>query len=157
MKCVIVEKRTPLSEWAFIIPGSLIVLITSILLITKVSEHPNAMKLFLYIGIIFLVIGIIKFLIKNYNKNALKGSEEKFASKLAGFPQNKNENKNYSYDKSNERIKQAQGHNKENNMQQKTTQRIEEVKKTVPSIISCSRCGKNYSLSNFGNMCVKKL
>jgi ABC-type transport system involved in cytochrome bd biosynthesis fused ATPase/permease subunit len=157
MKRVIVEKRTPLSEWAFLIPGGLIVLITSILLIGKLSEHPNAMKLFLYIGILFVGIGVFKFLKKNYNKDKLKNSEEKFASQLAGFPQQKNNyerNKNTTHNKKNEYINQ----NKiAKNISQEKKVNISE-QNTAPKVIACTRCGaKNYSSSNFCHMCGKKL
>jgi hypothetical protein len=129
MKRVVVEKRTPLSYWAFLIPGLFIVLVSALSLIFNSTNNP-AMKLFLYIGILFLIIGIIKFLVKNYNKGALAKSEEKFASRLSGMPQ-----KNLISSSSlNEKFNKS------------------------PVVLTCSRCGaKNYSSSNFCHMCGKKL
>ena len=126
MKRVNVEKRTPLSYWAFLIPGLLLIIVSSIVLIINFEDNP-AMRLFLYIGIFFLIIGIIKFLIKKYNKGSLIKAEEKFASRLAQIP---------------DKPSKPQLHSE---------------KKSPAIINCSRCGAKNYSSSNFCHMCGKKL
>ncbi|MFP4523262.1 MAG: hypothetical protein ACOCQQ_00865 [Candidatus Nanoarchaeia archaeon] len=74
-----VKERSSLSEWAFLIPGTLFVVISQLLLLTKATSHPSAMKLFFYIGLLFMVIGGFKL----FRKSRLGADEERFALKLA--------------------------------------------------------------------------
>ncbi len=74
-----VEKRSSLSEWTLLIPGLLFVIISQILLRTNTTTYPSAMKLFFYIGLIFIAIGGFKL----FRKSRLGADEENFASRLA--------------------------------------------------------------------------
>lgn len=74
-----VKKRSSLSEWALLIPGLLFTIISQVLLLTNTTQYPSAMKLFFYIGLLFIAIGGFKL----FRKSRLGADENNFASKLA--------------------------------------------------------------------------
>jgi hypothetical protein len=77
-------KQKPIHYLVYITIGLLMSLISKIILLKDNSEHSEAMRLFFYIGLLFLAIGIIKLALKKYNKLNIGEKESAFAESLAG-------------------------------------------------------------------------
>jgi len=122
--------RKPLHHGIFLLVGFLISVTSKI--VSKTSPENNAsMKLFFWIGIIFLVIGLIKLLIKKIPIWLSK--ETKLEDHLAGI----------------DTI------NKEEQKLLKTTPSKNLEKQYI---IQCPRCGtSNYNTSNYCHMCGMRL
>lgn len=106
-------------------------IIARIVIAQDTTQHVEAMKLFSWIALVFIVIGLVKWRLQ-YKKEdstspSLSQREKAFASRLAGV-----------------------GTNEQKRVSNTTVQR--------PKIIACPSChAKNYSTSNYCHMCGRKL
>jgi len=137
-------KQKPIHYLVFLIIGGVMATISKIILLQKNSEHEAAMNLFFYIGIIFLITGLIKLLVKKYKEGSFSKTETKIAENLAG--------------------QDAIVLGKDSRTRARYEQRIQERKivnqgkNEKPQIITCPVCKtKNYSTSNYCHMCGAKL
>ena len=73
-------RRTPLHYGIFLVAGVLITLIA--LLTLRTTENPEAMQLFAGIGGLFILIGIVKLLIKKLSD--VEKGEKQLENKMAG-------------------------------------------------------------------------
>ncbi|MFW6378901.1 MAG: hypothetical protein ACOCZV_02665, partial [Nanoarchaeota archaeon] len=143
-------KRQRLSFWVFLIAGVLISGYS--MLVRLISEESNdaAMMFFFYIGVGFIVIGLLKLLFKRLSGSPIAKQEERFASKLGGVDQiDKDEatlrkekveslrkRREEIFPKSDSALRQSQS------SQQQPRQRSQ------PAIIACPHCNtKNYTTS----------
>jgi hypothetical protein len=137
-------KEKPIHYGIFLGVGLAMFIISRILLYRETTRNPEAMLLFSWIGLGFVLIGIIKLIIALNKKGVFKG-EERFAEKLAG-PEAK--------------LSAPQARDKARQIQQQRLRQQELQQQGVqqPIIITCPVCKtKNYSSSNFCHMCGQRL
>lgn len=132
------EGRQPLSYWVFLICG---LLITSISLIAmNATQNKAIMQLFSGIGVLFLIIGGVKFFLEKGRK-----AEERLATRLGGVDLNRTV----------QNIERKYGQT--NPQQQSAAQQGPQARKQ-PELIRCPRCQTlNYDHSNFCHMCGYRL
>ena len=73
-------RRTPLHYGIFLVAGVLIVIVA--LLTLRTTENPEAMQLFAGIGGLFILIGVVKFLVKKMTD--VKQGEKQLENRMAG-------------------------------------------------------------------------
>lgn len=138
------HKEKPLSPWVYIIIGGIIAGFSWFIRIATQTAHPEAMKLFTFIGGLFFFIGLLKLGWKKFKESRAGKKEEAFATKLSGLPENLQQNR--WVQEQNERMKINPTY-KNQNSNNKT-----------PAIILCPRCeSKNYSTSNYCHICGQRL
>lgn len=123
------QGRKPIHYGIFLGAGLLMVLVSGASLIFSSGVRQEAMQLFLGIGGLFLLIGIIKFIMNKVT--TISENEARFEKRVSGVEEiDKAEKKMQSQS-------QAQG---------------------VPTVVVCSRCeARNYSSSNYCHMCGLRL
>lgn len=134
-------KEKPVHYAVFVIIGLLMFGLSKVVLMKGTTEHSEAMILFMYLGLVALGIGLIKFLISFYKKGGFSKAEKRVAESLAG--------------------KDAIAMGKDSRERARYEQEIERRKRPLaktPSVIVCPVCKtKNYSTSNYCHMCGQKL
>ncbi len=124
------SKKNSLPWYSFVIVGAFISIYSKIVQL-KDPEN-NAMTLFFYIGIIFLIYGFIKY---SFNKTVKK--EKKLITR--------------------EKLSYSQQLRKQQLMMQKQMQQRNQTPAQY-NIITCPRCGaRNYSYANFCYKCGARL
>jgi amino acid transporter len=131
-------KPTPLPYWLFFIVGGLISGYSSFIMVKGEESNVPAMKFFFYIGLLFILIGIIKALIKFFSKN-----EENFANNISGVS------------RINAVEKRILGTNNTNKYNPKT---ISTTQTNPNTYIYCSQCGNRcFSDSIYCSRCGTRL
>jgi hypothetical protein len=126
------EGRRPLHYGIFLAAGGLMVIVSGVSLLFSKSVNQTSMKLFLGIGSLFLLVGIIKLIMKKISQ--VSDNEKKFRKKMSGVGEIDREERKMA------------GKSKSQNIQ------------TSNNIITCPRCGgKSYSSSNYCHMCGLRL
>ena len=134
------QGQKPLHYGIFLASGGIISIISAYILLFTNSPTKNSIRLFLYIGGLFMFIGLIKLAILKFKQ--FKNKEEKFSEHLAGID---------SIEKREKEIK-----NKFSNNQ--TTKQNNVGSKSPNKIITCPRCQTlNYISSNYCHMCGTRL
>jgi len=127
------EGRRPIHYGIFLAVGLIIAGMSGFSLMYSKESNQAAMQLFFGIGLLFLIIGIIKFIVKKVSQ--VSDNEEKFKKELSGI--------------------------NEINREERKIKR--EIKQKNPSaspntIITCPRCNaRNYNISNYCHMCGLRL
>jgi len=130
-------KKQSVSPWILIVVGAVVAGISLYIVWFTSNENKEAMQLFAFVGIVFLVYGIIRYIIQRVSSSKVNivKEEKQFAHQLAGT------------DKIDEREKRIQ-------QQVQRIQQQEKLARQTPSIIKCPVCGtSNYSTSRFCHMC----
>ena len=134
-------KEKPIHYAVFVVIGVVMFGLSKVVLMKGTTEHSSAMNLFMYLGLVALGIGLIKFLISFYKKGGFAKAEKSMAESLAG--------------------KDASAMGRDSRQRARYEQEIERRKQPsakTPSVIVCPVCKtKNYSSSNYCHMCGQKL
>ena len=131
-----------------LIVGILVFSVSAYSLIFLETPNPSAMRLFMYIGLGFIVLAGIKYLFRYLKSGSLKKSEEKFAEKLSGLTSIEAQ-----YQKQHPRSQAIPQHNP-----QRTRAPSQQSPQQQPEIIICPLCRtRNYKTSNYCHMCGYKL
>ncbi|MFP4119377.1 MAG: zinc-ribbon domain-containing protein [Candidatus Woesearchaeota archaeon] len=127
-------RRKPLPYWVFLLVGALISGYAWFIKRSVERVNAEAMQLFIYVGLGFLVLGLLKLLMKWLKNYSTK--EKQFAEQLGGVDEiNRDEAA---------LLKKKQGRQQGQN--------------APPRVILCPKCRtKNYSTSNFCHMCGYRL
>lgn len=131
--------------------------ISKILLLRDDTLHTSAMKLFSWIGILFVLIGLVKLFIK-LNKNGFFKAEQRVAEKLSG-----SELVSSSLEERNKARKLEQQQLERQRLDQQRKGRLKNNQNLAeqdrkPSIVICPVCKtRNYSTSNFCHICGQRL
>jgi hypothetical protein len=140
------QGRKPLHYSIYLVVGIIFSTVSKIVLLQNKTEHESAMTLFFYIGLGFILVGIIKLLLMKKRQGFFDKTERAFAEHLAG-PEGAILGRD-----SRERARYEQS------IQNNYLERNKAKHLGKPSIISCPVCGsKNYSTSNYCHMCGAKL
>lgn len=127
------EGRRPLHYGVFLGAGGLMTIIAGFSLIASRDVNQAAMQLFLGVGLLFVLIGVIKLIMRLVS--SASDNEKKLRNKMSGVDE---------IDR--EEARMARESRKANTQAQKT------------SIIVCPHCQtRNYSVSNFCHMCGARL
>lgn len=127
------EGRRPIHYGIFLAVGVIMAGMSGFSLMFSQGANHAAMQLFLGIGLLFLLMGVIKFIIKKVSQ--VSDNEEKFRKKLSGVGEINREERKMS-----------------RNAKQKNPPA------TPNNIISCPRCqARNYGSSNYCHMCGLRL
>lgn len=122
--------------------------------VPKNGQPNNAMALFFFVGLIFLVIGIIKLILNRMDKKQHQKNLKELHSRMQ---QQKNPN-HQSKIIHNNLNRQNQQHNHQHNIHQNSGHQHQSSNNRNFTIIRCSRCNtRNYTHSNFCHMCGNKL
>jgi len=125
--------KRPLHYGIFLSAGALISGISGYSINFTNTSNKASMKLFFGVGLIFLLIGIIKFIVKKISQ--ISDNEKKFKANMSGIDKINREERNMS-----------KKYNKEGDQ------------KFENPIISCPRCGtNNYRSSNYCHICGLRL
>lgn len=130
-------KKQSVPPWILIVVGTAVAGISLYTVWFTNNENKAAMQLFAFVGIVFLVYGLIRYIIQRVSSSKVNivKEEEHFAQHLAGT------------DKIDEKEKRIQ-------RQVQQIQQQKEFARQTPSIIKCPVCGtSNYSTSRFCHMC----
>lgn len=134
-------KEKPIHYAVFVVIGLIMFGMSKLILMKGTTEHPEAMNLFMYLGLIFLGVGLIKFLISFYKKGGFAKAEKKMAESLAGKD-----------------AKELGRDSKERARYEQEIERRRQPSNKSPSVIICPMCKtRNYSTSNYCHMCGQKL
>ncbi len=136
-------KRESISPWFLIGIGGLVSILSLYTVWFTSNENKSAMQIFAFIGIIFLVYGVIRQIIKSVSQSKLDivKEERNLANDLTGTAD---------IDKREKRIQEQVARLEVKNQ--------EVPKSAAPSIVKCPVCHtNNYSTSKFCHMCGYKL
>lgn len=163
-------RRKRLSFWVFLIAGILIAGYSWIVRASLDTANEEAMTFlsFFYVGLVFIVIGLLKLLFKR-SSSAGKG-EKQFAERLGGvdkidkteaelLKEKREKLKANSGDHfGNVKSRKKSGSQGDGSQQQQAQEQSPRQDSQQPHIIFCPNCGaKNYSTSNFCHMCGNSL
>ena len=127
------EGRRPLHFGIFLAVGAIISGVAGFSLLFSEEVNHAAMQLFLGIGLLFLLIGVIKLIVKVVSSTS--ANEKKFRERMSGVDQINREERRMSRES-----------------------KLANAQATKSTIISCPRCQtKNYSASNYCHMCGLRL
>jgi hypothetical protein len=136
----------PLDPSVHLIVGLLMFSVSGYTLMFVETTNSTAMKLFMYIGLGFIVIAIFKYVMRYMKSGSLKKTEEQVATNLSGI-----KDVEADYKKQLARQQHLQARNNPSQQQNPRHQR-------QPQIINCPLCQtKNYSTSNYCHICGYKL
>ncbi|MGM5480092.1 MAG: hypothetical protein ACQESC_01395 [Nanobdellota archaeon] len=141
-------RRKPLPFWTFLVVGILISGYALIIRLTSDSVNENAMELFIYIGLFFMLLGGVKWLMRWLKKDSL--SEKKLAERIGGVD---------TIDKDESALlKEKRARLQQKRQQSAPNKGNSQNNATTPRIILCSKCQtKNFSTSNYCHMCGSSL
>ncbi|MGM5480851.1 MAG: hypothetical protein ACQESE_00405 [Nanobdellota archaeon] len=149
-------RRKPIPAWIFFFIGILISGYSWFVKNRTETANAEAMQLFIYIGLGFIAIGVLKLLFL-YIKKAISPKEKKLAERLGGVDEidkdeaalreEKRQRLLEKRKKQSQTASRAQGSANNHGSPQNTAQ-------STPRIILCPQCQtKNYNTSNYCHMC----
>lgn len=137
----------PLDPSLHLIVGILVFSVSAYTLLFTQTPNPAAMKLFMFVGLGFIGLAAIKYLIRYMKSGSLKKSEQKLATKLSGI--NDIESDYHTQLRRQQQLQQNNNPNQKHPIQANHNQ---------ARIIACPLCQtRNYSTSYYCHMCGYKL